>query len=251
MEWVCKILDRFPDKEAASSGLAVLSTVDGRLLRLFGDELSARQAIAALAKPLPLSVLPIGETDDGLIVLDLCAVALERGVLPVLRLCQGGVFFESISPSLAVWAQARPNSLDDSRSHPTSFAVHADHALSEPSDSFGVAALWANVFQRPLYTARSWDQICTVQAGMIAAGEHVGADPLALRLARCGLDAEQWRVVGAERAVANRVRCALRAMEGALFLGASRAMVAKVVERMYRAHGLAVGISLLAWHQQK
>lgn len=249
MKWISEILEHFPDKDAAASALASLSKFDDPLGRLFGDPQSARQAASRFSQALPLSVLPVGENRDGLIVLDLCAAGLERGVLPVLHLQWNNLFFESIAPSMEVWINGPAvlaNSISD---HPTSFAVYAEHVLSEPGESYGLAARWAQVFERPLYTARSFEQIRIAQSHVLTCGETIGIDPLALRLARCGLDSEQWRIVGAERAVANRVRCALRALEGALFLGAPRTAIAKVVERMARAAGWTVAVRLLRWHQ--
>lgn len=187
----------------------------------------------------PLVVVATAGTD--LLALDLCAEAIERARIPVLG-SSDGRWWRPVAADLGTLAGCPPGgeelgalSFDRAAKRaPTWFHLHAaeaERARAEGRTNDEAARVVA-ALRRPLRTADGLEEIVAVQGRALALETVTSVDPLTLRLARAGLDAEAWRTVGAERAVAGRTGDALRALDGALFLGAPLVAVRPAYERL-------------------
>ena len=78
----------------------------------------------------------------------------------------------------------------------------------------------------------------------------IGVDPILKRMAEAGLDGEQWRIIGAERAIANRIQDAVRAMQGAHFLGATLELLTPTLQRIASRSGWGFVARLLKHNQR-
>jgi hypothetical protein len=251
------LLERYGKQPAArDEALAALGSEPPPWLRWLGELESARVDLAAFA-PLPLTVLPVGLCARGLLALDPCAEAVERGRLPVV-LTTDGRFFRHLAPSLAA-LPADPLD-DDLQGLPFSKAVkrapaalHLQAAEGRAAQARGVAkdeaARVVAALRRPLHTASSDEELAWVFERALALDPEGLVDPLTLRLARAGFDATAWRTVGAERAIAGKSADAIRALEGAQFLGAPSGDILPILERLYVRSGAAFGPMLAQVHE--
>lgn len=198
--------------------------------------------------PLPHAgapLVPVARAGADWLALDLCAEAIERSRLPVLA-SPDGRWWRPAAPDLGALLTRPPAAPAEPferavKQAPTSFHLHAAEAAvaRAAGRSHDEAARLVAALRRPLYTAESLLEIGAVQDRALALEAETSVDPLTLRLARAGLDAEAWRTVGAERAVAGRTGDALRALDGALFLGAPLDAVRPARERLLVRAGWA------------
>ena len=218
--------------------------------RCFGTIEEAHQACGIPEGGVPVSWLPMGTLDDGrLIGLHLCSIAAERRIFPWLTCSANGTWAPA---GVGVGEPSDTAAGDDEqlRIAPTSFDVAACLA-ADTHDVEKEASLLALAFKRPIYTAASVDQVIAAQERLVTLQKERGIDFQALRLARAGQDGEAWRLIGAERAIAGRVRDAWVALEGALFFGCNRTAAFKVLEGMFRRGGWEWAGRLLRFHRQR
>lgn len=189
---------------------------------------------------LPPMLIPVAVSDTELLALDVCVEAIERGRLPVIGSTDGR-FWRPVAPDLAALCASPTGGqpLDGlrfseaARLAPSSFRVQAAEARRcRGASAADEAARVIGALRRPLHGARDLDEVRDMQERALALEAHAPLDPLTLRLARAGLDAEEWRTVGAERGVAGKTGDALRALAGAVFLGAPMEAVRPAWERL-------------------
>ena len=234
------------DSAAGREALDALAAEPPDGVRWLRSVADLRASLPGARRRYPISLLPVGVTTEGdVLALDLCAEAAERGRLPVLA-SRDDRFFRHVAPSLGVFVQAasrealaqEPFTLPFAKARkraPTSFELHARAAVAAraASDASEEAARIVAALRRPLYSAADIDQIGALLARAPELEGQGFADPLTLRLGRAGLDGAAWRNIGAERAIAGRTQDALRAIEGALFLGADEAETLAVLTRLH------------------
>jgi len=171
-----------------------------------------RERLQARERPLPMSLLPVAESDGEILALDFSPCSLERSLVPVLQSAPDG-FWRPVAESLAAWKSPHA---------PDGCPVIDFHRgrMRDSREDASARSLISEVLQRPLHTMASIADLVDVQERALTLEESGALDPLASRLSHAGLDAEAWRIVGAERAIAKRHRVARHALESAAFLGA-------------------------------
>lgn len=234
---------------AAQAAVAAVGLPAPAWLRWLDDPRDALPRLTAL-RPAPL--VPIAVTDTEVLALDACAEAVERACLPVIASTDGR-WWRPVAASLDGLHEAPPggellDSLRFSRAArlaPTSFSLHAAKGRLCRDNPIDEAARMVGALRRPLHGARDLEEIREVQERALALESLASLDPMTLRLARAGLDPEEWRTVGGERAVAGKTGDALRALDGALFLGAAPADVFPGYERLLARTGWGWARALL------
>jgi len=192
------------------------------------DSDEAFDVLRALSAPLPLSLFPLGFRGEQIIALDTSPASIERGVAPLY-----------ISTNTPFWEWGSFVSLQgehtDEEARHNSFH-HAAKAAKEAgeSDTLKTEAHFLNrALQSPLFSAKNLEEVAWVQDRALALHQSQGFDSFGIRLADAGTDGQAWRVVGAERAIANRVRVAVHAFHGAHFFGISRDVLAPALTRIH------------------
>ena len=154
--------------------------------------------------------LPVGSSARGLVTIDASVSAAETG--------QPGILFKREN---GYW-----ETFDHQQTRAYSEKASFDHAASrvlaaaQADDQDAEISLLASLFRCPIYTARNKEQVEQAMARVKFLHELRGAESLSYRLSAAGFDGEQWRIVGAERAIASKTRDALVALSGAHYLGA-------------------------------
>ena len=223
-----ELIGECPLRAAIVSAVRALATPRGFRPLEWDD--STRERLAQWERPLPMSLLPVGESEGGLLALDFSACSLERSIVPLLQSMSGG-FWRPVAPSLAAW-RAAPSA-------PGCPSVDFHRGRLRPSrEDASDRSLISEVLQRPLHTMSSLADLVAVQERALALEETGTLDPLASRLTHAGLDPEAWRIIGAERAIAKRHRAARHALESAAFLGAPPESVLPAGKGLTRRAGL-------------
>ena len=234
-------LDGYPADAALATAR---NAVPDARLTLFASIDEARDAVCALAQPLPFSVIPIGHLNESLVGLDISVASIERQALPLLRECNGP--WKSAGASVAALCDVPDGSLQSQTFDDAQRLADEAHQTGERDAEIRHLT---DAIQRPLHTAMSVSEIKTVQNRIVAVAEESGFDAMGLRLASAGLDADAWRTIGAERAVANRVRDAVRALDGATRLGASLERVLTPLQRVFATGSWAWATRALQLHR--
>jgi len=181
----------------------------------------ALRVLRGLSTPLPLSLLPIGFRGEQIIAMDTSTAAIERNVAPLY-----------ISTQTPYWELKSIVTLEGNTSEedaPYISFQHASQAAKEAGQEQTQkteAHLLSRALHSPLFSARNQEEISWVQNRALSLEDQQGFDAFGLRLADAGMDGQAWRVIGAERAIANRVRFAIHAFHCAHFFGISTQILA-------------------------
>ncbi len=225
------------------------ATLDGQV-QCFNTVDDAHSACEQFSGDVPVTLVPLGcMKDGGLMGLHLCSVAAERRIFPLIR-AASGIFWEPMVQNNVVTVAGAPGDSRPARPAPTSFMAALELA-ERASASDKKVSLLALAFKRPVYTAGSLAAVTGAQRQILALEEHRGIDFQAVRLARAGQDGEAWRIIGAERAIAGRIRDVLVALEGALVFGCNRPAAFKVLGGMFKRGGWEWAGRLLRFHAER
>ena len=168
----------------------------------------ARRACAEI--PMSFSLVPLGKRGDEILVTDLSVASAEAEILAPLVLCSSG------------YCTPTDSELGELYREKVSFAEKAEQIerTRKKGELDKVVSFHADLMRRPIYTATGTDQLMQVFTEILELQDTRGAETLSHRLAVAGDDGEKWRIIGAERAIAGRIRDAVVALSGAAFLGA-------------------------------
>ena len=109
----------------------------------------------------------------------------------------------------------------------------------------------AELIRHPIYTAAGREQLESVFENILQMQATLGAETLSHRLAEAGFSGEKWRVIGAERAIAGRIRDAVVALSGATFLGANTEFLGLPVAQCLGNAGWKWGSIALKFHKKR
>jgi len=189
---------------------------------------------------LAFSQLPIGTSKNGIITFDGSIGAVESGEPGILILKENGFW--------------KPCDHHRSRSY-TENVAFAHMALrgadaEKTGDEDSEVSLLASLYRCPIYTAASVEQVEKTMERVKTLHQRRGAESLSHRLSSAGLNGEQWRIVGAERAIAGKTRDALVSLTGAHYLGAKLSMIVLPASQSLGNAGWKWANSILKVHKR-
>ena len=203
---------------------------------------SAQDAIHGLADtPVPFTLAPLGRMGGRVAALDCSVAAVEAGLPGLLLLREDGYWEPASGPANHSYREKGAFS---------ELAKRLENARKDGSEDLEISLL-AGLFRRPVYTANGASDVQNAMDRLLALHAARGAESLSFRLSESRLDAEKWRIIGAERAIAGRTRDALVALSGAHFLGASLEMIAFPAGQCLGHSGWKWGGQLLKFHKKR
>lgn len=233
-----QILDSFPGEKAMERLTDTLCGVED-----FHPFESADIAITECGHAnIPFSLLPIGRANQALIAVDVSVAAMEAGEMGVLRQKENEFWAFAGAPERSAHLESLIGF------EPGAIRVHQ---ATSRGDSDTEVSLLAQLLRRPIYTASHRESILSILDRVRSLQASRGAESLTHRLAKDGLDAEEWRIVGAERAIAGRTRDALVCLTGAHFLGSSLELLALPAAQTYGNSGWKWGGQVLKFHKRR
>ena len=186
--------------------------------------------------------MPIGFSQERLIGLDASVSAIEAGRLgllqrnnegywtPLVDLPQGKIFREKVGFTALV------ERVNESRKN---------------GDEDMEVSLLSALFRRPIYTAERSGEVEEMMERVLTLHASRGAETLSHRLATAGRNGEEWRIIGAERAIAGRTRDAIVALTGAHFFGADLTMIALPAAQTLGNAGWTWNSRILKFHKKR
>ena len=221
-------VEKLEDFCAQMEGLTLFQTIDAAFA-------------ATTPHPVPFSILPVGEYKGALIGVDLSIAAVQADTLSLLEFKENGF-----------WAFLSTPGDESSWEEKVGFEAIAE--LARQAESAGEwsteASHLSQAMRRPLYTAKDAASIQHLTQRILDLEEAHGAEAHVLRLAKAGLDAEAWRLVGAERAIAAKTRDGLVCLSAAHFLGAQLDRIQLPVSQIYSRAAWRWGNHTLKFHKR-
>jgi hypothetical protein len=186
------------------------------------------RALHGLGSPLPLSLLPIGFRGEQVMAMDTSSAAIERNLAPLYVSTQTP-YWELKSIVTAEGNTSKEDAPYISFQHASQAAKEAAQKETQKAE----APLLNRALHSPFFSARNQEDIAWVQHRALSLEDQQGFDAFGLRLADAGIDGQAWRVIGAERAIANRVRFAIHAFHCAHFFGISTEVLAPALTHIH------------------